>query len=143
MNKNFFQTTIDTAYDQYMKLQSKIKEAGFDQRYAEKIMNATDPNDEFLARKLLQLTSMFDEIGNMVQYLHKPVRVDGTLYRTADGWGLQNEKITDGCTLEFMYEAKWHIGKMKYDKHNKTYSIQSEDQKITCTRLDNLRVRIR
>ena len=143
MSKDFFQTTINTAYEQYMKLQDRIKEVGFDKKYAEKIMNATEPNDEFLARKLLELTSLFDEMGVMVQYLHKPIREEGKLYRTADGWAVGKENLSDGATIEYMNEGKWYIGKMKYDNEQKKYIIKSEDQKATYTKLDNMLTRIR
>ena len=143
MEKDFFQITIDTAYEQFITLKKKIAESGYDRQYAEKIMNANNPDEEFMARKLLQLTSTFDEIGNMVQYLHKPVRIEGDLCLTKEGWKLNNEKVADGATVEFMHEGKWYIGRLICDGKSGQYSIVSEDKKITCTRPNNVRVRMR
>lgn len=142
MKLDQLQQIIDSAYDQYSAFQKRIMETGYYQEFAQMVTDTESPDEEFLARKILQMTSMFDEIGNMVQYLHKPVRQSGFLLKSTAGWVLKGETIKDGTTLEFMHNGEWQIGKLRLSG-SETPSVVSEDRNIVCTELDHLKVRIR
>ena len=144
MKDSEIQKTIDSAYEYFEGFQKKIQGSGYDQKYAQMMLGAADdPDEEFLARKLLQMTSLFDEIGNMVRYLHKPVKKDGKIARVAGKYYISGEEIPTSCTLEFMQEGKWYIGKIKENNSTNEYSLISEDQKITCINPHETKVRIR
>ena len=142
MKESQIQKTIDFAYEKYTSFQKKIQETGYDSKFAKMVMDVDDPDEEFLSRKLLQLTSQFDEIGNMVQYLHRPVKTVGNLSVVGGRCYLSGEELSGGTTIEFMYQGKWYIGRLNCSQE-KAWSIISEDQKITVPVDSKMRVRIR
>jgi len=136
-----FQKIIDGGYNQYMKLQKVIQEKGFDKKFAGLMLGQKNPDDEFMARKLLELTSKFDEIGNDVIYLHKPVRKQGLLRIDNGHCYLDDEEMSDGSVIEYMDNEKWYIGKL--NTKNGQIQLLSEDGKSMVDLKVSRKVRVR
>ena len=137
------QKTIDMAYEQFEAIAKRIKETGYDQQYAQMMMNASDPDEEFLTRKMLEMTSLYDQIGTLVRYLHKPVKVNGIISYVTGKCFINGVEIPIRSTIEFMHEDKWQIGKLEMNKETEKPYIVSDDMKIRVDDIFKIKVRMR
>lgn len=143
MKDSPIQAIIDRAYDQYMTMQKGIHESGFDEKYAQMMMNTVDSDEEFLARKVLKMTNLFDEMGNMLQYLHKPVRKEGMLSCINGKYYISGEEIPNGSTIEYMSDGKWNMGRISQHKNDGKIVIITDENKTIEKDFLDLKVRIR
>lgn len=85
-----------------------------------------------------------EKIGNIIQYLNKPIKIKGILQRKLDGTVLLNDvSLTEGTLIEYMSSNQWNIGILKRDPSTKQYVIYDENGKIAISKIHQIEARMR
>ena len=120
------------------------KKLNMDENLAFLLNKADSPDERLKATQTIRIMTDMEKIGNIVQYLNKPVKIEGILQRKLDGTVLLNDvSLTEGTLIEYMSSNQWNIGILKRDPSTKQYVIYDENGKIVISKIHQIEARMR
>lgn len=120
------------------------KKLNMDENLAFLLNKADSPDERLKANQTIRIMTDMEKIGNIVQYLNKPVKIEGILQRKLDGTVLLNDvSLTEGTLIEYMSSNQWNIGILKRDPSTKQYVIYDENGKIVISKIHQIEARMR
>lgn len=125
----------------FNRLRQKLN---MDENLAFLLNKADSPDERLKANQTIRIMTDMEKIGNIVQYLNKPVKIEGILQRKLDGTVRLNEiPLNDGSMIEYLYGNQWNIGILKRDPSTRQYGIYDENGKIVISKIEQIETRIR
>lgn len=118
-------------------------------------IDRADAEQLFLLDELQTLLSKLDDVSHTLNYLSRPIKVEGALHKNSNGrYEVRGYELTSGNGIEYLATDDWH---MRYNDNDdyvptpywkasriehdgKDYYIVGADDLTT---LENVRVRIR
>jgi hypothetical protein len=141
--------TIDDLFKLTEGMSKKIQEfgsqKGMEEKVAQAMLNATDPDSRFKADIAMKLSTMISMMDMLVSYINKPVMKEGIMQRKLDGYVMIDEfPVAEGALVEFWQEEGWHLGKLSLDKKTKqSRIIDPVGNQVLVEKIEQLRARIR
>lgn len=115
-----------------------------DENLAFLLNKADSPDERLKANQTIRIMIDMEKIGNIVQYLNKPIKIKGILQRKLDGTVLLNDvSLTEGTLIEYMSSNQWNIGILKRDPSTRQYGIYDENGKIVISKIHQIEARMR
>lgn len=110
-----------------------------DENLAFLLNKADSPDERLKANQTIRIMTDMEKIGNIVQYLNKPFKIEGILQRKLDGTVLLNDvSLAEGTLIEYMSSNQWNIGILKRDPSTKQYVIYDENGKIVISKIHQI-----
>lgn len=120
------------------------KKLNMDENLAFLLNKADSPDERLKANQTIRIMTDMEKIGNIIQYLNKPIKIKGILQRKLDGTVLLNDvSLTEGTLIEYMSSNQWNIGILKRDPSTKQYVIYDENGKIAISKIHQIEARMR
>ncbi len=120
------------------------KKLNMDENLAFLLNKADSPDERLKANQTIRIMTDMEKIGNIVQYLNKPIKIKGILQRKLDGTVLLNDvSLTEGTLIEYMSSNQWNIGILKRDPSTRQYGIYDENGKIVISKIHQIEARMR
>ncbi len=141
--------TIDDLFKLAEGMSKKMHELGsqkgMEERVAQAMLNATDPDSKFKAEIAMKLSTVVSLMEMLVSYIIKPVRKEGILQRKIDGYVMIDEfLVAEGALVEIWQDEGWHLGKLLQDpKTKKSKIIDPVGNKVLVEKIEQIRARIR
>ena len=120
------------------------KKLNMDENLAFLLNKADSPDERLKATQTIRIMTDMEKIGNIIQYLNKPIKIKGILQGKLDGTVLLNDvSLTEGTLIEYMSSNQWNIGILKRDPSTKQYVIYNENGKIVISKIHQIEARMR
>lgn len=117
---------IEVAYNLLTAFHEKIVDNSLDETLGGILANASDPDERFKCDELVRIITNIERGKEKINYLHRPVKFEGTLQRKLDGKVYLNDiAVPEGTTIEYMHDGNWEIGFLK--KNPKTIGLSIVD----------------
>ncbi|MCR5099803.1 MAG: hypothetical protein K6B41_00450 [Butyrivibrio sp.] len=141
--------SIDQVFKMAEALSAKLHEygnqKGLEEKVAEAMMNATDPDQKFKADIAVKLSTVMSMIDMLVKYVNKPVKQEGVLQRKLDGSVMLDETLVPvGSIVEYWENDGWKAGKiMKNSQTKQCQIVDLTNGKVVVEKIEQLKGRIR
>jgi hypothetical protein len=141
--------TIDDLFKLAEGMTKKMHELGsqkgMEEKVAQAMLNATDPDSRFKADIAMKLSSAISIMNMLVSYINKPVRKEGTMQHKLDGYVMIDEfPVAEGALVEIWQDEGWHLGKLLQDpKTKQSKIIDPVGNKVLVEKIEQIRARIR
>ena len=135
---------LDEMYEFCGKMYEAIGKSGKDEDLAKLIVSAQGRDELFLAEQIMNARNSMDQTYTLIEYLHRPVILDGRLKKTEEGtYSLCGEEITKRVGIEYVQDDKWKFGLLQPDGTTGEFMIVDEKMNRMDISLENLRIRTR
>ncbi len=141
--------TIDDLFKLAEGMTKKMHELGsqkgMEEKVAQAMLNATDPDSRFKADIAMKLSSAISIMNMLVSYINKPVRKEGTMQHKLDGYVMIDEfPVAEGALVEIWQDEGWRLGKLLQDpKTKQSKIIDPVGNKVLVEKIEQIRARIR
>lgn len=141
--KEQLQKQIEDMYRFTTRVFEFMKSNHKDEKLVELLGKATDRDERFLAEHLIHLRSSMDQDYFLIEFLNRPVTLEGKLNKKADGtYELCGYEIGDKFPVEFVDEEdNWQFGVL--EKKDKAYVLIDRNRETVNIELNGLWVRTR